>query len=164
MNRVVLLIGGNLGNRYDNIIKTIDLIESNIGDIIKKSKIYETEAWGFESENNFLNQVLIVNSNYTPQQCLIEINKIEEQLERVRESEKWISRTMDIDILFFNDEIIKTDDLTIPHKHISERLFTLKPLNDLLPDYIHPEYKKTVNELLNKCNDKSGVKVYDKND
>ena len=164
MSKVVLLIGGNLGNRYDNIIKTCDLIESNIGDIIKKSKIYETEAWGFESEKSFLNQVLIVNSNYTPQQCLNKINKIEEQLGRVRGSEKWISRTMDIDILFYNNEVINTDDLTIPHKHISERLFTLKPLNDLLPDYIHPVNKNTVSELLNRCVDKSKVKVYKTND
>ncbi len=160
MNKVVLLSGGNLGDRKLILQLAFQKIGEKVGKIAAYSPIVESEAWGFESENNFLNQVLIVNTNQSAPEVLNRIHEIELELGRERKEEQWVSRKIDIDILFFNDEIMNSRELTIPHKHIQDRRFTLFALKLLMPDYIHPVLNKSINELLSTCKDKSKVEIY----
>lgn len=157
MNQVYLLIGGNLGDRFELFKRARKGIEKEIGELVKKSSIYETAAWGFESENDFLNQVVLVDSDLNPHQLLEKCQLIENQLGRVRKSGHYASRTMDIDILFYNDEIINEPDITIPHPKLHERRFTLEPLNEISPEFIHPKLKKTIAKLLLDCDDQTEV-------
>jgi 2-amino-4-hydroxy-6-hydroxymethyldihydropteridine diphosphokinase len=158
MNQVFLLIGGNLNDRFGLLSTAKENILLEIGDILRESSIYETAPWGFESEQNFLNQVIIVSTSLLPNQVLRKCQVIEDRLGRVRQSEQYISRTMDIDILFYNDEIIKTQDLIIPHERLHQRKFTLEPLVEISPNLVHPVIKKTLSEILKKCSDECDVK------
>lgn len=158
MSEVYLLIGGNLDDRFSLISKAKDLIEDQIGEIIKESSIYETEPWGFEAEQNFLNQVIKVNTSLTAHSVLGICLGIEYELGRERSSEQYTSRTMDIDILFYNDEIINEKELIIPHPKLHLRRFTLKPLAEVAAEFVHPVFKKTLQELLKECQDYSFVK------
>lgn len=157
-NQIYLLIGGNLEDRKVLLEEAREGIEKYIGEIEKESSIYETAAWGFDSKNDFLNQVLVVNSDLNAHQVLEKCQEIENQLGRVRKSEQYASRTMDIDILFYNDEIIDLPELTIPHKQLHKRRFTLEPLNEISPDLIHPKFNKSIKELLSDCKDHSDVR------
>ncbi len=157
-NSIYLLIGGNLEDRRKLINLAQKEIQKEIGRIQKESSVYETAAWGFESENNFLNQVLIISTEFSPTQVLEKCLKIESQLGRIRKSGQYASRTIDIDILFYNDEIIDLLDLKIPHIQLHNRRFTLEPLVEIAPDFIHPVMKKTMKELLQDCCDHSEVK------
>lgn len=159
-NRAYLLIGGNLGDRMRLLQKARQGIEEYIGKIINKSAIYETAAWGFKAENDFLNQVLIVETGLKPIDVLDKCQEIEQKLERVRTGSGYQSRTMDIDILFFNDEIIQKERLTIPHPKLHERKFTLEPLNEISPDFIHPKLNKSIQQLLSDCIDSSDVRKF----
>jgi 2-amino-4-hydroxy-6-hydroxymethyldihydropteridine diphosphokinase len=159
MNVVYLLLGSNLNDRLDMLQRARDEISRRIGKITDKSSIYESESWGFYSENLFLNQVIRVNTDCTPLQILDEIIKIETEYGRKRDIPgKYASRLMDIDILYFNDEIIKEHNLTIPHPKIPERMFTLLPLSELDSSLIHPGSGKSVKEMINECKDH--LKVY----
>jgi 2-amino-4-hydroxy-6-hydroxymethyldihydropteridine diphosphokinase len=157
-NQVYLLIGGNLGNRMKLLKEARIGIEKQIGKILKESSIYETAAWGFESENDFLNQVLVVETELNPLQVLEECQRIENQLGRVRASNHYASRTMDIDILFYNDEIIQNERLTIPHPKLHLRRFTLEPLAEVSPEYIHPVLKMSIKKILDESTDATEVK------
>ncbi|NOQ24744.1 MAG: 2-amino-4-hydroxy-6-hydroxymethyldihydropteridine diphosphokinase [Bacteroidales bacterium] len=158
MNQVFLLIGGNLDDRFGLLSAAKEDISIEIGTILKESSIYETAPWGFESEQDFLNQVIIVSTSLSPIQVLRKCQIIEDRLGRVRKSEQYISRTMDIDILFYNDEIMNTSELIIPHERLHQRRFTLEPLVEIAPNLMHPVIKKLLSELLNKCTDKAEVK------
>ena len=160
MNQVILLTGGNLGNRLSILQQARKLIENTVGKMNTISPLIESEAWGFESENAFLNQILIVDTELSAHQVLIETQKIEIKLGRIRKTEQWISRLIDIDILFFNNELIDSDKLTIPHEHIQNRKFTLFALNTIIPNYVHPKLKVSISNLLKDCKDKSKVEVY----
>jgi len=157
MNTVYLLIGGNLNDRFQLLEKANDSIANNIGTCIKKSSIYESEPWGFEASQNFLNQVLIFTTKLRPIEVLDECQKIENELGRIRESANYSSRTMDIDILFYNNEIITEPRLIVPHEHLHKRRFTLEPLAELTPSFIHPLLNKSLKELLENCSDMSNV-------
>lgn len=157
-NRAYILIGGNLGDRFKLLNQARIGIEKLIGEIVKISSIYETAAWGFESENDFLNQVLLVSTDLRSIDLLKKCQEIENSLGRVRESENYASRTMDIDILFYNNEIINEPDLIVPHKHLHKRRFTLEPLAEISPEFIHPKFNKSVKELIAECKDKEEVK------
>lgn len=157
-NQVYLLIGGNLGDRITLLKEARKGIERYIGKIFRESSIYETAAWGFEAENDFLNQVLLVKTGLKPIEVLDKCQEIEYTLDRVRTGTGYQSRTMDIDILFFNDEIIQEERIVIPHPKLHERRFTLEPLVEIAPEFIHPGLKKTIKQLLLDCNDKSDVK------
>ena len=161
MNKVVLLLGGNQGNRFELLRKAERLIVKDIGLIATKSSVYETEPWGFRDVNNFLNQVIVVQTEKSALDILSIIQTIENICGRVRNGNHWESRTMDIDILFFNDEIIRTKDLIIPHIQIPNRLFTLIPLVEIDSNFIHPELRISMSELLKMCQDKSVVKILD---
>ncbi len=155
-SKVVLHTGSNISPRSKFLQKANAMIEARIGKIIHQSSIYETEAWGKEEQNHFLNQALLVSTTLTAWEVLEKIFIIEELLGRER-TQKWGSRSIDIDILFFNDEIIRTESLTVPHTFLHERNFVLTPLSEILPDFIHPVFKETVLELKEKCSDSRKV-------
>ncbi|MEO6844759.1 MAG: 2-amino-4-hydroxy-6-hydroxymethyldihydropteridine diphosphokinase [Ginsengibacter sp.] len=152
MNKVFFITGGNIGNRKKNIETAATLIETNIGRIIQSSKIYETDAWGITDQQTFYNQVLIVESKFSAQEVIQKILKIEEEMGRVR-TIKNAARIIDIDILFFNDETVNEQNLIIPHQEIANRRFVLVPLNELVPEMVHPILKKSIRELLSLCKD-----------
>lgn len=161
MEKLVLIIGGNLGDRLNYIFQATELLKSAIGHLWKSSAIYETEAWGGQSSGDYLNQVLVFNSSIKPFKVLEIIQSIEGMLERKREV-KWGDRTMDIDLLFYGNLCLETENLVIPHPLISQRRFVLEPLNELMPQFIHPKEKMAIRELLMKCSDTSKVSLYKK--
>lgn len=159
MNEVYLLTGGNIGNRLSNLQNACEQINKKAGTVLKKSVIYETAAWGLTAQNAFLNQVLLVSTPLPAAELLKILLGIEQQLGRER-MEKMGPRTIDIDILFYNSEIISSPDLTVPHLQIANRRFVLTPLNEIAPDFVHPVLQKTIAELLQICPDQLEVKKY----
>lgn len=157
-NQIYLLTGGNLGDRYGLLERAKKKIVEKIGEIIKESSIYETAPWGFNSEQDFLNQVFNVSTDLSPKELLNKCFEIENELGRVRQLEQYSSRTIDIDILFYNDEIIHEQELIIPHERLHKRRFTLEPLVEISPEYAHPKLNKTLSELLAECKDVSEVR------
>lgn len=153
MSKVFLILGGNLGNRQNNLEQARLLIEQTIGVTITCSACYETEPWGFAHENAFLNQVLQVETTLAPLSVLKEIQKIEISLGRVRGNDRYNARTIDIDILFYDNLIVTLPDLTIPHLHIAKRRFVLEPLAEVASEFVHPVLNLTVSELLTACED-----------
>lgn len=143
-------IGSNLGNRERNIAVALEKIENSIGKIGAQSKIYETEPWGFESDNKFLNMAIEVTTTHSPETVLTTLQEIEIELGRDRKSSggQYSSRPIDLDILLFDNLIIDTPTLKIPHPLLAQRLFVLKPLNDICPTLIHPILHKSIGELL----------------
>ena len=158
-NTVYLLLGGNLLDVELTFKMARDKIDSDIGSISDTSKLYQSESWGFESTDLFLNQVLKLETNHQPLRLLQTIQDIETELGRIRNAnlEGFESRVIDIDILYFNSEKIEQHNLVIPHYALHERRFTLLPLIEIAPEYIHPVLKKTNLELLNNCSDQSTV-------
>ncbi|MBA4139046.1 MAG: 2-amino-4-hydroxy-6-hydroxymethyldihydropteridine diphosphokinase [Segetibacter sp.] len=158
MNNVYLLTGGNLGDRLVNLQKAFMLIDEMAGSVIKKSSIYETAAWGITNQPSFLNQVLFCTTQLTAVQLLQTILLIEKQMGRER-LEKLGPRIIDIDILFYNDEVIDLPELKVPHPEITNRRFVLEPLHEIAPDYIHPVLKRSIADLLKDCPDPLEVKM-----
>jgi 2-amino-4-hydroxy-6-hydroxymethyldihydropteridine diphosphokinase len=158
MNTTYLIFGSNLGDRLKLIEEATQLVEKNIGRISKKSSMYDTEPWGFVHENTFLNQVICVETNLTPHGLLGATKKIESSLGRIREKVQYTARTIDIDILLYNDLVLKTDDLQIPHPKMAERRFVLEPLIEIAANQEHPILKKTIRQLLDECKDEMKVK------
>ena len=145
-----------MGDRKKNIETAAALIEERVGKITKLSKIYETEAWGIRDQNAFYNQVLIVKSKFSAREILTAILKIEEEMGRKR-TVKNAARIIDIDILFFNDDIVNEQNLVIPHPEIGNRRFVLLPLHEIAPQMDHPVFKKTIQQLLSKSKDQLKV-------
>lgn len=157
-NKVVIGLGGNVGNVEQTLLKAIQEIENQIGEATAQSRIYETEAWGVTNQPLFLNQVIIVKTAYNAHKVLKICMLIEQQLGRIRiKNKKWHKRVMDIDILFFNDEIINTLSLKVPHPYLHERNFVLVPLLDLMPNYVHPVLQQSITILKKECKDKMKV-------
>ncbi|WP_462281578.1 2-amino-4-hydroxy-6-hydroxymethyldihydropteridine diphosphokinase [Salinivirga cyanobacteriivorans] len=156
-NKVVLLLGSNMEIRTEHLSFAINELKNSGIKITNISKLYESEAWGFEAEN-FINQVIIINTSLTPIQLLNLTQKIEKKAGRLPKTKaSYESRPLDIDILFMNEQIIDNDRLKVPHPKIHERLFTLEPLNELIPEYKHPVLQKTIRELKKKCTDNGFV-------
>ncbi|HAG15077.1 MAG TPA: 2-amino-4-hydroxy-6-hydroxymethyldihydropteridine diphosphokinase [Bacteroidales bacterium] len=165
MHKIVLLTGSNQGERLGLIRQAKQLLENELGLCVKASSIYESAPWGFESETKFLNQVLLFFSDFGHQEILRIGLKIETDLGRKREQMGYRSRAMDIDILFYDDKIVNEPDLQIPHPQLHKRRFTLEPLCEIMPDFIHPILKKNLHELLSECSDNlSVVKLGNEND
>ena len=156
MNTVYLLLGSNMGDSEQMLSVATNMIEKNIGKLTTSSVIYKTAAWGKEDQPDFLNQIIIVSSLLSSSTVLKEIFIIEKEMGRVRTT-KNAARVIDIDMLFFNDEIIQTENLTVPHKQIQNRRFVLVPLAEIAPDFTHPILKKSSLELLSICSDKLNV-------
>lgn len=147
LKTVYLHTGTNLGNRLDNLMKVNQLIENHIGTITQLSSIYETAAWGVEDQPDFLNQALLVKTNLTPLEILEQIYQIEQtEFKRVR-AERWAERVIDIDILFYEQEIWDTPKLTLPHPQIPFRNFVLIPLMEIAPYFEHPILKDSIENL-----------------
>ena len=159
MNIAYLLLGGNLGDRLQNLHKALILINKMAGATTKKSNIFVTAAWGNENQADFYNQAICINTTLSALDLLSILLKIEEELGRKRTYKKWQERTMDIDILFYNDVIIDTMQLKIPHPFIQDRKFVLIPLMEIAKDFIHPVLKKNISQLLAECEDKLEVKI-----
>lgn len=160
LNITYLLLGSNLGSRYTYLCKAKNEISAKVGNIITESNIYETEPIGFSSDNNFLNQVIEVSTTLNAEKILDIILKTELHLGRKRTGKGYSSRTIDIDILYFNNDIINNPNLIIPHPRIQDRKFTLLPLSEIAPNYIHPILKITQQQLLANCTDNSEVIIY----
>jgi 2-amino-4-hydroxy-6-hydroxymethyldihydropteridine diphosphokinase len=157
MTKVYLLLGGNLGNKREIFAQAKQLISQQIGRVTGQSAIYETEPWGFESSDLFWNQVLEITTTLTPEEVLAQTQQIENTLGRIRKSDQYVSRIIDIDILFIGDLVMQTEKLIIPHPRIQERRFALVPLCELVPALLHPVFEKTIEQLLNDCPDKLNV-------
>jgi len=153
MKEVYLGIGTNLGEREHNLREALKMIGLQIGLLYTSSPVYETEPWGFDSDDKFLNMVIRVRTSLSPQAVLKETGLIEASLGRIRNEDQYTSRIIDIDILFYDDLIIDEVNLKIPHPGIAERRFVLVPLNEIAPDLVHPLSKKTVSSLLDSCPD-----------
>ena len=154
---VILHTGSNLGNEQANLSKALYLIEELIGPILKKSQLYITEPWGLKEQSDFYNQAILCQTELSPKETLSTIHLIEKLLGRIR-GIKWQSRLIDIDMIFFGVQVISEEGLTIPHKHLHERNFVLVPLNEIIPDFIHPVFKKSIAALLEECEDDGEVK------
>jgi len=157
MNDVYLLLGSNLGNRQQFLQKAIQYIENEIAPVIKASSVYETQSWGKTDAPDYLNQVILVQTNIPPQTILKKILDIEVSLGRRRE-EKWGSRTIDIDILFYGQAVINEPGLQIPHPELHKRRFTMEPLSEIAPQFVHANYKKSLLEMKNELQDSLIVK------
>lgn len=161
-NQVVLSLGSNIGNRLEIIQSCIALIHNEIATVVKVSNLYETPAWGFESEP-FYNCAILIHTTKSAQKILSQLLKIEKQLGRVRNKQVgYQARIIDIDIIAINENVIETENLEVPHKLMQNRKFVLLPMNDLKWDWIHPILKKSITELIQNCEDESECKVVSK--
>jgi 2-amino-4-hydroxy-6-hydroxymethyldihydropteridine diphosphokinase len=161
MSQVLILLGSNRGDRVSFLKTATELIERKAGHVIKRSSIYETAPWGFHSNDDFLNQVLLIETEMDPENLLKRLLKIEISLGRMRNSDKYESRNIDIDILFYDQLRYASKDLLIPHPRILERKFTLVPLIEVAANFIHPEYNITIEKLADRCNDNLNVALFE---
>ena len=152
MSKVYLSIGSNKGNRSVLINKAIDEIEKKVGIIISRSSIYESKSWGFDS-NDFYNLCLLIDTDIKPKSLLINLKKIEKSMGREDIDGSYSDRFIDIDILFYDNIIIDSEDLKIPHPKIEIRKFVLVPMLEIADDYVHPILNKTIRQLDNECDD-----------
>ena len=158
LNIAYIMIGGNLGNRLHNLEEAKKGITMCLGSLKTISSIYQTAAWGFSDQPDFLNQALIVETPYSAPECLERILDIENSMGRIR-TVKNAPRLIDIDLLFYNNLLLNIPGLIIPHPEIQNRLFVLKPLNEIDPFYIHPLLNKTIKSLLAECKDELEVSI-----
>jgi 2-amino-4-hydroxy-6-hydroxymethyldihydropteridine diphosphokinase len=161
MNTVFLLLGSNLDDRLALLKQARNEISLHLGRITLESSVYESEPWGFTAKQSFLNQVIRIETSFSPYELLDKILMIENNLGRKRDQHKrYTSRLIDIDILFFNDAIIKEKNLVIPHPGIPARMFTLVPLSEVDGSFIHPGNCKSIREMISECRDTLGVYLY----
>ncbi|MDR0560023.1 MAG: 2-amino-4-hydroxy-6-hydroxymethyldihydropteridine diphosphokinase [Prevotellaceae bacterium] len=152
LHSVFFLNGSNLGDR----IRFLEIAEQSlcqhIGRLVARSSVYESEPWGFSAEQNFLNQVLIIETELNPHEILETAGKIETENGRIRSGNGYSSRTLDIDILYYDSLILNTPDLQIPHRRLHERRFALLPLCEIAPQFLHPVLKLTSEQMLHVTN------------
>jgi 2-amino-4-hydroxy-6-hydroxymethyldihydropteridine diphosphokinase len=157
MNKIYLLLGSNMGNSRQCVATAVEQINRSVGIVKHMSNYYQTAAWGNTEQPDFLNQVVLVYSLLNASECLDQILAIEKRMGRIR-TVKNAPRIIDIDILYFNEEIIDKRDLVVPHPAIADRRFVLVPLNEISPQFIHPVHKRSNHQLLLECQDLLGVK------
>jgi 2-amino-4-hydroxy-6-hydroxymethyldihydropteridine diphosphokinase len=157
MNKVFLLIGGNMGDRLQNLRQATALLSATCGPVVQQSAVYETAAWGKTDQPAFLNQALLITTSHSAPELITIILSVEEKMGRHR-MEKFGPRIIDIDIIFYNDAVINEPHLTIPHPQLQNRRFVLEPMNEIAPDQVHPVLKKTIKQLLSECKDDLAVK------
>jgi 2-amino-4-hydroxy-6-hydroxymethyldihydropteridine diphosphokinase len=158
METIFLGLGGNQDDRWLLLARAKALISQNVGTINAESSVYETPPWGFESRDFFLNQVIQVITTLEPEALIQELQVIESSLGRVRGAQQYASRSMDIDLLFYGNRILQTENLQVPHPRLHLRNFVLLPLSEIAPDYVHPVLKKNMKELLAACSDEAHCK------
>jgi len=155
-----LMLGGNIGDRKYYLCRGIDLLRREAGRIVTMSAVYESEPWGFDDPRWFLNQVVVVETNLLPLILLETIQRIEQTLGRRHTHNDYQSRTIDIDILLYGRQMIKTPELVIPHPRIAERMFVLQPMTELAPDMEHPVLHSTMTYLKEQCMDRKQVRLF----
>jgi 2-amino-4-hydroxy-6-hydroxymethyldihydropteridine diphosphokinase len=156
-NTVLLSLGTNMGDKLENLQTCISVLHKTVATVIKVSNVYETPAWGFEGAA-FYNCAIAIHTHKSAQKLLSEIVKVEKKLGRIKtNSTQYESRCIDIDIIAFNDEIIESDTLNIPHLHVQNRKFVLFPLLDIAPKWKHPKQNQTISEMLISCEDTSEI-------
>ena len=162
MHQVVLLLGGNIDNSLQKFNKTTDLLKENVGTVLQQSQYYSSSAWGYQSKHEFVNLAVIINTSLSPEETLRQCLTIEQILGRKHHTpHHYADRTMDIDIIFYDDIVMDTPLLQIPHPRMQIRNFVLTPLAEICPQKLHPVLHKTVRELKNLCRDKATVKPVD---
>lgn len=159
MSRVYLSTGSNRGDRLKALLSAYKLIELRFGQVVDHSDVVETEPWGFESETDFLNQILVIETSIPPLRLLKIILETERKLGRIRGGKGYDSRIIDIDILLYDDEVVAADQLSIPHPLMHLRRFILEPLAGIAPDVVHPVFQKPINRLLAEVDDHSPVSI-----
>ena len=160
---VFILLGSNLGDRQLLVSQAWSMMDERCGKIIAKSRLYESEPWGFKSEHWFLNQVVVLDTEMSPDDLMDALLAIEKELGRDRTTphEGYVSRPMDLDILYWGEDlIVEKQHVIVPHPRLHKRRFTLLPLCDVAPDYVHPILKKTNRQLLDECQDEGIVKTF----
>lgn len=155
LKKYIILLGGNIGDVLNTFQATHNDMSQEIGKVIRCSSVYQSQSWGFSTETPFLNQVCEIDSELDANEVMKRLLRIEEKNGRKRDlqAEGYQSRRLDLDILFINDEIINTTQLTVPHPRLHLRNFTLVPLNELMPEYLHPVLKKNIRSLLKESPD-----------
>jgi 2-amino-4-hydroxy-6-hydroxymethyldihydropteridine diphosphokinase len=156
MEAVVFIIGGNLGDRSGLVNQATEMLKKHLGEPKLQSSVYETQSWGNVDKNDYLNQIVVFETALNPSELLAIGQLVESKLGRNRE-EKWGDRTMDVDILYYGNQIIRSSTLDVPHPLISERRFVLEPLTEILPDFTHPVINMSNRRLLELCDDNSAV-------
>lgn len=143
-------LGCNLGHRESSLKQAIEEIEKSIGSIVAQSAFYDTPAWGFASDHLFLNACLTVETLFSVRECLKKTQEIERKMGRTQKTVNgcYHDRIIDIDILFYDQEIIDEKDLKVPHPLIQERRFVLEPIVEIAPNFVHPVLHKTCKQLL----------------
>ena len=153
MHTAVLCLGGNIRPRRRFLDRAVQCLAERVGTIVQTSSVYETEAWGFRAPA-FLNRTVVVETGLSPEEVLHVTQAIERQLGRTRKTDgAYASRTVDIDILFYDNAVINVPGLQIPHPRIAERRFVLTGLEELMPDFVHPIHKKNIRTLYEQCPD-----------
>lgn len=160
MAEVYILLGGNVGDKSKIFEETRKQVGNRIGTITKRSSVYVTESWGFDSEL-FWNQAIISETTLNPHEILEQTQDIETIMGRTRNSMQYEARTIDIDLLFYNDLVLNTPDLILPHPKMGDRKFVLIPLNEIAPDKRHPVSGLSVQEMLRLCTDQLKVERID---
>lgn len=150
--KLVLSLGSNLGNRYAYLLRAIQKIEKYFNSKSVVAHFYETPPWGNENQSRFINTAIYLHTDISIDQCLKKVQAIEEEMGRLK-TEKWGPRIIDIDILFYEYDVLETDIITVPHQHLHQRAFVLKPLQDILPNFIHPLKNKTIIQLIEDIDD-----------
>jgi len=151
-------LGGNLGNTIEIFQNSIDFLTKKVGKITQLSSLYQTAAWGPIPQNDFINQVIEVETYLSAQELMDALLEIELQMGRIR-NERWGPRTLDLDIIFFDDQIISTENLEIPHPRMTERKFVLVPMTEINPSFVHPKIQKTMEQLLLECEDECECRI-----
>lgn len=156
--RVYIGLGSNEGDRNAHLQFALENLENRVGKIVLRSSLYASEPWGFESVNGFLNAVVGLESELSPEDLLATLHQIEAEAGRVRKSTAHYSdRTLDLDILYFGEERIDTENLQVPHPSIADRKFVLLPMHEISPDWWDVRQQQTIENLLKNCTDYSTV-------
>ncbi len=158
-----MLFGSNLGDKNEIFAQACLLINNRCGRVVAVSSAYESEPWGFEAEEWFLNRLIVVETELEPDEMLQQLLEIEKELGRVRhpETKTYTSRTADLDILYFGDRVMVTENIVVPHPRLHQRRFVLVPLCEMVPEFVHPAFHLTQTELLERCPDTSEVRKMD---
>lgn len=154
--KIFLLLGANLGDCTQTLRRAVKLIGERVGAVVRQSGLYETAPWGITDQPAFLNQVLAVETTLVPEAVLVQTQLIEQELGRIRH-ERWGARMIDVDILYYDKLVSQSETLTIPHPYLHQRRFTLVPLAEIAPEFMHPVLGKTTVELLAELDDTGEV-------